>query len=88
MTYSPEQMRKKQEAMDDSRDQANNMTVTGRKPAPDGEPGTLDPTGIFSDESYIRGEANGPERDREMKKHGLTDDPKNPGVYGSKGKNY
>ena len=51
--------------------------------------GKLDPTGIMSDESYIRGmSSDNPERAKLMQQHNLKDDSKNPGVYGSSGKNY
>ncbi len=51
--------------------------------------GSMDPTGIMSDESYIRGMSNdNPKRAPLMKKYGLKDDPSKPGVYGSSGKNF
>jgi len=51
--------------------------------------GKMDPEGIFSDESYIRGmSSDNPERAKLMKEHNLKDDPERPGVYGSKHQNY
>jgi hypothetical protein len=53
------------------------------------EAGKMDPYGIMSDESYIRGmSSDNPEREKLMKKHNLKDDPNRPGVYGSSHKNF
>lgn len=51
--------------------------------------GEMDPTGIMSDESYIRGmSSDNPKRAALMKKYNLKDDSEKPGVYGSSGKNF
>lgn len=82
MSHSPEQNRKKAEAMKMAEHHAKHAAVDEMK--------AKEESGM-SDEFIIRGmSSDNPRRAEEMKKHGLKDDPNYPGVYGTskKHRNY
>lgn len=53
------------------------------------EPGKMDPTGMMSDETYIRGmSSDNPKRKELMNKYKLEDEEDKPGIYGSSRRNF